>query len=424
MNILLILIFLTGYLCIILEHKIKIDKTVSALIAGILLWAVSSGFFPEKILDTNTQLMHKVSEIAAILFFLMGAMTIVEIIDDYSGFDIIINFIKSQKPSSLLWIISLLTFFLSALLDNLTTAIIMVTLIKKIVKNKEARLYYIGIIILAANAGGAWSPIGDVTTTMLWIGGQISALNIIKLTFLPSLVSLLVPLFIINRKLKKIQVDIKTQAAEVEGDNSHKQFVFWVGLIGLASVPIFKTLTHLPPFMGMLLALGVLWLCTEFIKKKSKVQPNSVAQILQKIDLNSILFFLGILLAVGALEHAKILEELSYILNENIKSQTLLVTFIGLISAVVDNVPLVAATIGMYDLSVFPVDHEFWVLLAYCAGTGGSLLIIGSAAGVAAMGLEKIDFMWYLKQISLPGLIGYLGGIVVFILQQKLFEFL
>lgn len=419
MTTLLIIVFVLGYAGIVLEHNISIDKSSSALLTGALCWTVVA-FTTHDPVHMNEELMHHLSDIASILFFLMGAMTIVELIDTYEGFDIITDRINTRSQTKLIWIICILTFFLSAILDNLTTTIVMVTLMRKIIDKAETRLIFVGLIVVAANAGGAWSPMGDVTTTMLWIGGQISAGNIVMKLLVPSLVCLLVPLLAISPSLKG---DLPKKTFKSDGELHHskkeKLIIFFVGIGGLASVPIFKTVTHLPPFMGMLLALGVLWLVSELIlkDKEEHFRKNySVYKALEKVDMPSVLFFMGILLAVAALQTQGILTNLAGWLSDNIASQTVTVTLIGLLSSIVDNVPLVAASMGMYSLEQFPMDDSFWTLLAYCAGTGGSALIIGSAAGVAAMGMEKINFFWYVKKISWLALIGYFAGIGAYLL--------
>jgi Na+/H+ antiporter NhaD/arsenite permease-like protein len=421
---LLVLVFIIGYSAIVLEHKISIDKSSSALLTGVLAWTIVA-VISTNMHETTEHLNHHVSEIASILFFLMGAMTIVELIDTYDGFDIITEKITTTSQSRLLWIICILTFFLSALLDNLTTTIVMVALLKKLVVNPKVRLLFVGLVVVSANAGGAWSPMGDVTTTMLWIGGQITAGNIIKSLLIPSFICMLIPLFILSRTLRGSLPEKSEQEEERLHDNHfEKNIIFWTGIGGLISVPIFKTITHLPPFMGMLLALGTIWAVAELLMKNKDEEYRkdfSVYKALQKIDMPSVLFFLGILLAVSALQTVGVLSSVADWLTATLKNQTLIVTVIGLSSSVVDNVPLVAAAMGMYSLEQFPVDSEFWELLAFCAGTGGSALIIGSAAGVAAMGLEKIDFFWYLKKISWLALIGYFAGIGVFLLQKSIF---
>jgi Na+/H+ antiporter NhaD/arsenite permease-like protein len=424
MTTLLIIIFVVGYLGIVLEHNISIDKSSSALLAGSLCWTVVA-FISHDPEHMNEELLHHLSEIASILFFLMGAMTIVELIDTYDGFDIITDKISTRSQTKLLWIICILTFFLSAVLDNLTTTIVMVTLIKKIVEKNSLRLIFVGMIVLAANAGGAWSPMGDVTTTMLWIGGQITAVNIVKTLFFPSLVCLILPLLVISTRVRGYLPDKLFQDSnEKKIVGREKYIIFFTGIGGLLFVPLFKTVTHLPPFMGMLLSLGVLWLVSELILKNKEEKfrnEYSVYKALEKVDMPSVLFFLGILLAVSALQTVGILTDLATWLSGAIDNQTIIVTLIGLLSAVVDNVPLVAASMGMYSLEQFPTDNSFWELLAYCAGTGGSALIIGSAAGVAAMGLENVEFFWYVKKISWLALIGYFAGIGIFLLQAWLF---
>lgn len=420
---LIIIIFVVGYTAIVLEHKVSIDKSASALLTGVLSWAIVS-VISTNMYETTENLMHHVSEIAGILFFLMGAMTIVELIDTYDGFDIITEKIDTRSESQLLWIICIITFFLSALLDNLTTTIVMVTLIKKLIRNNKIRLLFVGLIVISANAGGAWSPMGDVTTTMLWIGGQITAGNTMVTLILPSMVCMLIPVFIMSRSLKGTLGDKPTLLVSKNG-NTHKakSIIFWTGIAGLASVPIFKTVTHLPPFMGMLLALGTIWTVAEIMVKNKDDDHKkrfSVYKALEKIDMPSVLFFLGILLAVSALQTVGVLETVSNWLTDTLENEVLIVTVIGILSSIVDNVPLVAASMGMYTIEQFPVDSRFWQLLAYCAGTGGSALIIGSAAGVAAMGIEKVEFFWYVKRISWLALIGYFAGVGVFLLQQYL----
>ncbi|MFV0472616.1 MAG: sodium:proton antiporter NhaD [Paludibacteraceae bacterium] len=424
MTTLLIVIFVVGYLAIAFEHNLKINKTAPALLTGVLMWAVYIIASPDKHL-VNEELLVHLGDISSILFFLMGAMTIVELIDSYNGFEVITEKITQTKKSSLLWVVSLLTFFLSAALDNLTTTIVMVSLLRKLIKDPETRLFFVGIVVVAANAGGAWSPIGDVTTTMLWIGGQISALNIVKQIFIPSFISMAAPLVVLSLSLKGY-VERPFLATESYQKLSRKQqsIILTVGVVMLINVPIFKTITHLPPFMGMMLGLGVMWILLELMHRRhdnrsEEDQPlgRTMIEVLSRIDLASILFFLGILLAVGSLEASGLLHHLSEFLNGTIGNMSAIVMSIGILSSVVDNVPLVAATMGMYDLVQFPMDSYLWEFLAYCAGTGGSILIIGSAAGVAAMGMEKINFFWYVKNISWLALIGYLAGAFFYILE-------
>lgn len=418
MSILILTVFVLGYLAIALEHPLKLNKAASALITGVICWTIYILQASSSEMASES-LMHHLSEIASILFFLLGAMTIVELIDSHNGFSIIIQKITTTSKSKLLIIISLLSFFLSAILDNLTTAIVMASLCTKLLSDKEDRLWFCGMIIIAANAGGAWSPLGDVTTTMLWIGGQITAMNIMKQLILPSIAVCLLPALIMAWKFrgKRIQPVLRPVSTE---SNRENRIILFCGIAFLMFVPVFKTLTHLPPFMGMLLALGMMWVITSVIHKNKlpeQVQKYSVHKALQKIDSPSILFFLGILLAVSALESFGLLKEMAGILSNNLRNDYEIGVALGLLSAVVDNVPLVAASQGMYDLSTYPTDHHFWEFLALTTGTGGSAIIIGSAAGVAVMGIEKVDFGWYLKRISLLALIGFAAGVAVFLLQ-------
>ena len=426
---LMIVIFVLGYLAIALEHPIKVDKAASALITGVLVWTlfVLSGANQHFI---EEQLLHHLSEISSILFFLLGAMTIVELVDAHEGFSIITDKITTKNRVKLLWIVSVLTFFFSAALDNLTTTIVMVSLLRKLIDDKYERWFFAGIVVVAANAGGAWSPIGDVTTTMLWIGGQLTTMTIIKTLIVPSIVSMLVPLTVLSFIMKGEIVRPVEIGNEDDSDPTtafERNLIFFLGVAGLLFVPVFKTLTHLPPFMGMMLSLGVLWLVTEIIhrsKNTSDKSQLSVIGVLRKIDTASVLFFLGILLAVAGLQSAGHLAVMAQNLNEWFGGDIYAINIvIGLLSAIVDNVPLVAGSMGMYEITSvgdFAQDGVFWQFLAFCAGTGGSALIIGSAAGVAAMGLEKIDFVWYLKKISILALIGYFAGAGTYILMQSL----
>lgn len=422
MTTIIISIFVLGYIAIATEHSIKVNKAASALLTGVLTWTVYIMFTPDKHLVGEELVLH-LGELSGILFFLMGAMTIVELVDAHNGFDIITSKIDQTDKRKLLWIIAFITFFLSAILDNLTTTIVIVSLLRKLIKGEKERLFFVGIVVVAANAGGAWSPIGDVTTTMLWIGNQITAYNIALKVFIPSVVCLAVPLVYLSFKLKG---DI--QRPELNSlDKKHaltqknQKTVLIAGISGLVFVPIFKTITHLPPFMGILFSLGVLWVLVEIMHKGKEDEHRnkySVVQALRKIDVPSILFFLGILVSIAALESIGSLVLLAGWLDKTLHNENIIVIAIGLLSSIIDNVPLVAAAQGMYDLSVFPTDHSFWTFLAYCAGTGGSALIIGSAAGVAAMGMEKISFFWYMKNISLLALLGYFSGAAVYILQM------
>jgi Na+/H+ antiporter NhaD/arsenite permease-like protein len=422
---LIIIIFILGYIAIAAEHFIKINKAATALVTGVLCWTVYILLSPNNEI-VSEELTRHLGELSGILFFLLGAMTIVELIDSHDGFDIITTRISQTDKRKLLWIIAFITFFLSAILDNLTTTIVIISLLRKLIKDGKDRLFFAGIVVVAANAGGAWSPIGDVSTTMLWIGGQITAANIIIKLLVPSLICLIVPLIYLSFKLKgKIErptiiMNYKNQILS----QTQKSFVFFSGVIILILVPVFKAVTHLPPYMGILMGLGILWIITEIIhgKKDEEEKHNlSVVHALRKIDTASILFFLGILVSVSALQSIGILSSLAQWLTATLHNINTIVISIGLLSSIIDNVPLVAAVQGMYTLNQFPTDHYFWEFLAYCAGTGGSALIIGSAAGVAAMGIEKISFFWYLKKISLLALLGYFAGAVTYILQHQIF---
>ena len=423
----LVIIFALAYTAIALEHPLNINKSASALIGAGLLWtiyALSTGDAHQ----VNEELGESLMGTAQIVFFLMGAMTIVEVVDAHGGFHVITDRINTSKLSSLLWLVGFVTFFLSAMLDNLTTTIVMISLMRKLLANHGDRLFFAGIIVIAANAGGAWSPIGDVTTTMLWIGGQITSLAIIEGVFLPALVSLMVPLAITAYALRGREV-VAPQDTD-DGNETHttafeRKLMFFMGLGILVAVPVFKTATHLPPFMGILFGLGLLWLVGDLAhrhKDDESKRPLTLVHALGRIDMGSIVFFVGILLAVATLEHAQILASLAQWLDQALGRQDLIVLIIGLVSAVVDNVPLVAASMSMYSLTQYPADHFLWEFLAYCAGTGGSILIIGSAAGVAAMGLEKIQFFWYVRKISGLALIGYLSGAGAYLLQHQLFS--
>ena len=417
---LLILVFIIGYTAIALEHNLKIDKAALALLTGVLCWLIYRIGFTGDIEELNVGLIEKLGEISSILFFLLCAMTIVELIDTHQGFELITSKINTTNPYKLLVLVSVITFFLSAVLDNLTTAIVMAALIKKLIKEEEMKWLFGGFVVIAANAGGAFSPIGDVTTIMLWVGGQITSVNVISSVLLPSIACLAVPLTMAYFPLKKYK-PIESTELEIKNNvpANEKRLVLILGILALISVPIFKTTTHLPPFMGILLSLSSLWIFTEVLHK-NKIEPLKkplkVTSVLQRIDTPSILFFLGILLAVGALEKAGYLHDLANMLDEKVGNIYIISTIIGLLSSIVDNVPLVAGAMGMYTLDTFHVDHTFWTLLAYTAGTGGSVLIIGSAAGVAIMGLLKINFMWYVKRISLYALVGYFAGIGVYML--------
>ena len=485
MFILMVVIFIVGYTMIALEHPLRLDKAASALLTGTVLWGLYALFatgildldlspawvavqmraadltafvlpgvephhfdrFWESDVDTaqsvhhfiNHDLNHHIVEIAHILFFLLGAMTIVETVDQHQGFKIITDKIKTTNKVKLMWILSILTFFMSATLDNLTTTIVLVALLRKLIADQKTRWFFASMVVLAANAGGAWSPIGDVTTIMLWIGGQITAVNIITYVIVPSLVTMLVPLAIVSFTMKG---DFERPVLESDETDefttgAERKLLLIMGVSALLFVPVFKTVTHLPPFIGMLFGLGVIWSVTEFIHRNKPLADKrklTVVGILQKVDVPTILFFLGILLAVAALQSAGQLDVLAVYLNDKLHNIYIINVIIGMLSAIVDNVPLVAGAMGMYpvvdmDEAVTPylvnfvVDGKFWQFLAYCAGTGGSILIIGSAAGVAAMGLERIDFIWYMKKISLLALAGYLAGAAVYWVQIEVFGF-
>ena len=418
----IIALFVLGYLAITLEHSLNINKSATALITAVLCWTLIISNASNKELITE-ELSHHLSAISEIVFFLLGAMTIVEIIDAHDGFQNITESIKTTNKTKLIWLIAIITFFLSAVLDNLTSTIVMMSILSKLVEDKKTKWLLLGLVIISSNAGGAWSPIGDVTTTMLWIGGQISPLNIIKQTFLASFVSMVVPTLIINYLIKgKIELKAHVEQNLNFNDNSfERNLIFYVGIGCLLFVPIFKSITHLPPYMGMLLSLGIMWAITELIHHKKHDNEKgslSVSHALRKIDTPSILFFFGILMSISALETIGVLPQMANALNENVGNINLVAICIGLLSAVLDNVPLVAALQSMYSLNDFPKDHYFWELLAFTAGTGGSCLIIGSAAGVAVMGMEKIDFFWYLKKVSWIAFIGFIAGVSTFLLQH------
>jgi len=423
----LVVIFVIAYAAIALEHPIKINKSSSALLGAGLLWTVYALFSGDH-QQVGHQLNESLAATAQIVFFLIGAMTIVEVVDAHNGFEVITSRIKTTKLSSLMWLVGFVTFFLSSVLDNLTTTIVMISLMKKLLDKHDDRLFFAGMIVVAANAGGAWSPIGDVTTTMLWIGGQITTLAIMKGVLIPSLINLIVPLVVVSFMLKGREV---VAPARVEGNGQlqttpfERNLMFFMGIGILVCVPIFKTVTHLPPFMGILFGLGILWLVGDLIHRDKEDDDKihlTLAHALMKIDMSSIVFFIGILLAVATLEHTHILGALATWLNQTVGRLDVIVTLIGIVSAIVDNVPLVAASMGMYSLAQYPPDSFLWEFMAYCAGTGGSILIIGSAAGVAAMGLEKIHFFWYVKRISGLALLGYFGGVAAYLLQVRLFH--
>lgn len=421
----LVVIFVIVYAAIALEHPLKVNKSASALIGAGLLWTVYALALGDTHL-LSEQLGESLTGTAQIVFFLMGAMTIVEVVDAHNGFEVITQRIRTTRLSSLMWLVGFVTFFLSSILDNLTTTIVMISLMRKLLAKHDDRLFFAGIIVIAANAGGAWSPIGDVTTTMLWIGGQITSLAIMKSVFLPALVSMVVPMAITAYVLRGQGV-----VSPAMGDSDHgvkttefeRNLMFFLGLGILVAVPAFKTVTHLPPFMGILFGLGILWLVGDLVHRHKEDEFKhhfTLVHALSKIDMSSLVFFVGILLSVATLEHTHILTSLAQWLDQTVGRQDIIVLIIGIVSAIVDNVPLVAAAMGMYSLADFPPDHFLWEFLAYCAGTGGSILIIGSAAGVAAMGLEKIHFFWYVKKISGLALVGYFAGAGIYLAQRGL----
>ncbi len=447
----LILVFIVGYLLVVFEHPLKMDKTVPALSMGALMWAIIAVGFHSGLLNvidthdhvysmvgltdamqieaaeegfTNT-LLHHVGKIAEILVFLIGAMTIVELIDMHKGFEVIKEWIGTRNKKKLLWITGVIAFFLSAIIDNLTTTIVLISILRKLIHDRNERLWYVALIITAANAGGAWSPIGDVTTTMLWIGKKVTSFKLIEFIVLPAVVCFVVPYFLASFN-KVFKGDLKdhpdySDARITKLLSSNK--MLYLGLGAILFVPVFKTLTHLPPYIGMILSLSVVWAVSEFIHPEENFDPAnrhnySPHKALSRIELSSILFFLGILLAIAAFESAVVgnvsmLRSGAEYLTSIIPNTNVIIILLGFLSAVIDNVPLVAAAMGMYEN---PIDDHLWHFLAYTAGTGGSILIVGSAAGVAAMGMEKIDFIWYLKKISWLTLAGYLAGCAAFLL--------
>jgi Na+/H+ antiporter NhaD/arsenite permease-like protein len=421
----LVIVFVLAYTAIALEGPLGINKSGSALIGAGLLWtiyALLSGHGPQIDENLNESLINT----AQIAFFLMGAMTVVEVIDSHDGFDVITTRITARSLGALVWIIGTVTFFLSAVLDNLTTTIVMISLTRKLVGNRADRLLIAGLIVIAANAGGAWSPIGDVTTTLMWIGGQVTTLAILKGVFLPSLINMTVPMAIVGYSLRgKSYAPPEASGARTRPTSTlfERNLMFGLGLASLLSVPVFKAVTHLPPFLGILFGLGILWVVGDLVHRtndEAKREHMVIANALTRIDLSAVVFFIGILLAVATLEHSHVLSALAHWLDREIGRLDIIVGVIGLISAVVDNVPMVAAAMGMYDMVAHPPDSFLWEFMAYCAGTGGSILIIGSAAGVAAMGIEKIDFLWYARRFSLLALAGYGAGAVTYVVQYPL----
>lgn len=408
--------FIIGYFFITMEHFTRVDKAAIALLMAVGCWTLQFAATGTSCEGNLHCLGEHIGNISQIIFFILAALTIVEIISAHKGFDVISDRINTRSKHKLLWIVGFITFFLSSVLDNLTTTIVMVTLLQKIIEEPSERLLFGGGIVIAANAGGAWTPIGDVTTTMLWIGGQLSAEGVVLSLFLPSIVCMIASFaclhFMIKGSFQKSSVNLREKVAK-----PFSKRVLLLGVILLVSVPLFKMASGLPPFMGMLLALGLLWLFTDIVHRgKENLNHLRAPHALSRLDYSGVLFFLGILLAVEALDSAGVLTQLALILDRNIGNTTLIATAIGLASAVVDNVPLVAASMGMYEMTQFAQDSDFWNLIAFCAGTGGSILVIGSAAGVVFMGLEKVNFFWYLRTISLPATVGYFAGIITYLL--------
>jgi Na+/H+ antiporter NhaD/arsenite permease-like protein len=420
----IVTIFIVAYAAIALEHPIKVNKSASALVGAALLWTVYA-MLSDDGAAVDQHLAQSVASTAQIIFFLLGAMTIVEVIDAHNGFAVITSLIRTKTQVTLMWLVGFVTFFLSAMLDNLTTTIVMISLTRRLLGDPGDRLFFAAMIVIAANAGGAWSAIGDVTTTMLWIGGQITPVSIIAGVFIASLLNLVVPLAVVSHSLRGKAVVPPLDPEQTSSPISlfERNLVFYLGLGLLVLVPIFKAVTHLPPFMGILFGLGILWLVGELVhrhKDDDEKRPLTLVHALTRIDMSSIVFFVGILLAVAALEHTGVLEMLARWLDSHIGRLDIIVIALGLLSAVIDNVPLVAASMGMYSLAQYPPDSFLWEFVAYCAGTGGSILIIGSAAGVAAMGMEKIHFFWYMRRISGLALLGYIAGVAAYIIQYWL----
>lgn len=436
MEIWVIAIFFIGYLFITIEHQVKIDKTISALGMASVCWALLK-WFDLPVFEIENQmlhplnpennsvaideiLLHHLGKIAEILFFLIGAMTIVEVIDMHRGFELIKKVIKTRKKKKLLWIIGIVAFFLSALIDNLTTTIVLITIIRKLVPLQKERIWYASLVVIAANAGGAWSPIGDVTTTMLWMANKVTPFKLTEYVLLPSVLCFVVP-FAVASFLPVFQGRLDIPRADKTQAFKSSMPVLIIGFASIIFVPIFKSVTGLPPYMGMLFALATMWFFSELLKPIKELEPDaapsfSTHRALSRIEISSILFFLGILLAVAALESIGVLFNFANVLNETIPNQNIVVALLGIGSAVIDNVPLVAASIGMFQE---PIDSSLWHFIAFAAGTGGSLLIIGSAAGVAAMGMEKIDFFWYAKNILWLALLGFISGFLCLLLLES-----
>ena len=433
------MVFVVGYLCIALESVTRVNKAAIALLMCVLCWTLlmlgPGAYYPEVAAGSVVHhiaevIEHHLGDAAGTLFFLMGAMTIVEIVDSNGGFNFVRDTMKTRSKRKLMWRVAFMTFFLSAILDNLTTSIVMIMVLRKLVQSREDRLIYAALVVISANSGGAFSPIGDVTTIMLWIKGVITTQGVLTEIFIPSLVSMLVPAFILSLSLKgKFDKEQNLPKADVsQFTKTQRDIIFWLGVGGLCFVPVFKTLTHLPPFMGILLVLGILWTVTEIFHyntAEDDTMAKRVSDLLSRIDLSTIMFFLGILMAVAVLQEVGVLTALGETLNETFSGNYYLINgIIGVLSSIVDNVPLVAGCMGMYPVApdgAMAVDGIFWQLLAYCAGVGGSMLIIGSAAGVVVMGLEKITFGWYMKKITWIAFVGYLAGIIIYWIQRMIF---
>ena len=438
LTVLIVIVFCIGYLCIALESLTKVNKAAIALLMCVLCWTLlmcgPAAYYPavaegDVIHHIAEVIEHHLGDAAGTLFFLMGAMTIVEIVDSNGGFNFVRDTIKTRSKRKLMWRVAFMTFFLSAILDNLTTSIVMIMVLRKLVQSRGDRLIYAALVVISANSGGAFSPIGDVTTIMLWIKGVITTQGVITEIFIPSLISMLVPAFILQYQLNgKFDKSLNLPKADVsQFTKAQRDIIFWLGVGGLCFVPIFKTITHLPPFMGILLVLGVLWTTTEIFHyntAEDDTMAKRVTDLLSRIDLSTIMFFLGILMAVAVLQEVGVLAMLGTVLDNTFQGNHYLVTgIIGVLSSIVDNVPLVAGCMGMYPVQAvgdLAVDGIFWQLLAYCAGVGGSMLIIGSAAGVVVMGLEKISFGWYMKKITWVAFSGYLAGILIYWLERTL----
>ncbi len=438
LTILIVTVFCIGYLCIALESVTKVNKAAIALLMCVFCWTLlmmgPGAYYPEVAGDGVIHhiaevIEHHLGDAAGTLFFLMGAMTIVEIVDSNGGFNFVRDTMKTRSKRKLMWRVAFMTFFLSAILDNLTTSIVMIMVLRKLVQNREDRLIYAALVVISANSGGAFSPIGDVTTIMLWIKGVITTQGVLTEIFIPSLVSMIVPATILSLSLKgKFDKEQNLPKADIsQFTKTQRDIIFWLGVGGLCFVPVFKTLTHLPPFMGILLVLGVLWTATEIFHyntSEDDTMAKRVSDLLSKIDLSTIMFFLGILMAVAVLQEVGVLTALGESLNEAFSGNYYVINgIIGVLSSIVDNVPLVAGCMGMYPVAEagpMAVDGIFWQLLAYCAGVGGSMLIIGSAAGVVVMGLEKITFGWYMKKITWIAFVGYMAGILIYWVERLL----